>query len=197
VVFFSVVITVHEQDQIFLPRAVTCLLNQSFRDFEVIVVVDGDDRLAPYDPDLICRKTLPARVVYRPRSRTIGFRERNYSLRLVEGEYVAWLNVDNLVYPNWLQSHHDNLREAPGAVSVVNVQYWQRQDYWGVLPRTLAYGHLDLLNYAVPVELARRLDLFGPDVETIPHADWIAFERCAREAAVVWHPDQPVCACHF
>src|SRR5205823_428887 len=107
--FFSVIITLYEKDQVFLPRAMTGLLNQLFRDFEVIVVVDGETPLEPYEPVSICQKTIPAHVVYRPRSDTIGFRERNYSLGLVQGEYILWLNVDNLVYPNWLQNHHDNL----------------------------------------------------------------------------------------
>ncbi len=195
--FFSVVITVYEKDQIFLPRALTSLLNQSFRDFEVIVVIDGENPLSPYDPVAIARKTVPARVVYRPRSNTIGFRERCHSLDLARGEYLAWLNVDNLVYPNWLANHFQNVKDTPGAISVVNIQYWLRQDYWGVLPKALAYGHLDLLNYALPRELATRLHVFGPDVENIPHADWLAFERCAKEAPVVWHRDQPVCACHY
>src|SRR5438270_93409 len=107
--FFSVVITVCEQDQIFLPRAMTCLLNQSFSDFEILIVVDGEAPLSPYDPHKICSKTLPAQIAYRPRSNTIGFRERHYSLGLARGLYVAWLNVDNLVYPNWLQNHRDNI----------------------------------------------------------------------------------------
>jgi hypothetical protein len=80
--FFSVVISVCERDQIFLPRALTSLLNQSFRDFECIVVVDGESPLRPYDPVKMCPKTVPSHVVYRPRSNTIGFRERRHSLEL-------------------------------------------------------------------------------------------------------------------
>jgi glycosyltransferase involved in cell wall biosynthesis len=195
--FFSVVITVYEGDQIFLPRAMTCLLNQTLQDFEAIIVVDGETPLTPYDPRSISAKTVPAQVVYRPRSNTIGFRERHHALQLATGQYIAWLNVDNLVYPNWLQNHHTNVRDAPGAISVVNIQYWQRHDYWGVLPPALAYGHFDLLNYALPLELARRMNVFGPDMEHIPHADWLAFERCSKEAPVIWDCQQPVCACHY
>src|SRR5262245_37417480 len=107
--FFSVIITVYNADQIFLPRAMTGLLNQSFKDFEVIVVVDGEEPLSPYDPHLVCGKTVPASVAYRPRSNTIGFRERHFSLGLARGEYVAWLSADNLVYPNWLECHRENV----------------------------------------------------------------------------------------
>jgi hypothetical protein len=180
-----------------LPRALTGLLNQTFKDFEVIIVVDGETPLTPYDPGALCRKTLPARVVYRPRSNTIGFRERHHSLQLANGEYVAWLNVDNLVYPNWLQNHYENVRDRPGAISVVNIQYWRWHDFWGVMPKVIAYGHFDLLNYALPLALAKKLNVFGPGVERIDYADWLAFEACAREAPVVWDRDQAVCACHF
>lgn len=195
--FFSVVITIHEGDQIFLPRAMTGLLNQTFKDFEVIVVVDGDTPLRPYDPRHVCGKTIPATIVYRPRSQTIGFRERHHSLELAKGQYIVWLNGDNLVYPHWLQYHHENVADNPGAISVVNIQYWLKQDYWGVLPTALAYGHLDLLNYALPLDLAKRANVFGPAVEHCPYADWLAFESCAREASVIWKRDQPICACHF
>src|SRR5262245_1874143 len=195
--FFSVVITVQQKDQIFLPRAATCLLNQSFQDFEVLIMVDGETPLSEYDPHQICAKTIPAQVMYLPRSNTVGFRERNRSLQLAKGEYVAWLNVDNLVYPHWLQYHHENLLTSPGAVSVVNIQYWQRANYWGILPRALAYGEFDLLNFALPLALARKLNVFGPDVENIAYADWVAFDRASKEAPVVWNRDQPVCACHF
>lgn len=195
--FFSVVVTVYAGDQMFLPRALTGLLNQSFTDFELIVVVDGEEPLRPYDPAYVCGQTVPARVVYRPRSNTIGFRERHHALGLAQGQYVAWLNGDNLVYPNWLRCHHENLAGNPGAISVVNIQYWRGPEYRGMLPTALAYAHLDLLNYALPLDLARRADVFGPAVEHVPHADWLAFESCARAAPVVWNRDQPVCACHF
>lgn len=195
--FFSVVITVCEKDQVFLPRALTCLLNQTYRDFEVIIVVDGETPLAAYDPQRVCQKSMPARIFYRPRSNTTGFRERHFSLGEAKGEYIAWLNVDNLVYPNWLENHRKNLTDNRGAISVVNIQYWQLQDFWGVLPKALAYGEFDLLNFALPVDLARKHGVFGPDSEKITHADWIAFERCARFAPVIWDRQQPVCACHF
>jgi hypothetical protein len=146
---------------------------------------------------MICKKTVPGQILYRPRSNTVGFRERNYSLQIAKGEYIAWLNVDNLVYPNWLQNHYDNVQKARGAISVVNIQYWKLQEYWGILPFKLAYGEFDLLNFALPLELAKKKNVFGPDVERIVHADWLAFENCSRETAVIWKRDQPVCACHF
>lgn len=195
--FFTVVITVYATDQVFLPRALTCLRAQQFQDFEVIVVVDGDEPLHPYEPERLCKGFLPARVVYRPRSRTTGFRERYHGLGLAQGRYIAWLNVDNLVFPDWLARHHTNAIRQPGAVSVVHIHYWHLAEYWGVFPRELAYGQMDLLNYAVPVELARRVEMFGPQEEALTFADWVAFERCARAAPVVWDPHQPPCAAHF
>jgi glycosyltransferase involved in cell wall biosynthesis len=195
--FFTVVINVFDAHLVFLPRVLTGLLNQTFKDFDLLVVVDGEERLHPFDPDALCRQTVPGRVVYRPRSRTDGNRERHFALSLARGEYIVWLNADNLVYPDWLRNHYANAAGKAGAVSVVNIQYWRNEVYRGRLPREIAVGEMDLLNFALPLEAARRVNAFGPEVEHLRYADWLAFEGCAREAPVVWDKDQAVCACHF
>src|SRR5262245_57890572 len=118
--FFSVVINVFDAHQMFLPRALTGLLNQTFRDFELLVVVDGEERLHPFDPVDLCRQTVPGQVIYRPRSHTDGNRERNFALSVARGNYIVWLNADNLVYPDWLRNHYSNAAGQAGAVSVVN-----------------------------------------------------------------------------
>jgi hypothetical protein len=67
---FTVVINVYDAHQVFLPRVLTGLLNQTFKDFETLVIVDGLVPLRPYDPVELCRQTIAAEVVYRPRSHT-------------------------------------------------------------------------------------------------------------------------------
>src|ERR1044071_5287294 len=121
---FSVVISMFDGDRRFLPRALTGLLNQRFRDFELLVVVDGECRLADYDPEGACGSVLPTKVVRVPHNGMWGFRGRHLTLPMAGGQYVAWLNVDNLVYPNWLLNHFNNVLRQPGAISVVNIQYW-------------------------------------------------------------------------
>jgi glycosyltransferase involved in cell wall biosynthesis len=195
--FFTVVINVYESHQMYLPRALTGLMNQTFKSFELIVVVDGEKPLSPFDPRELCRQTVPGEVVYRSRSNTDGNRERRHALSLARGKYIMWLNSDNLVYPDWLQNHYSNVSQSIGSISVVNIQYWRNDEFRGKLPRSLACGEMDLLNFALPLDLAKRLDTFGPDVEHLRYADWLAFEKCAKEAKVIWDKAQPVCACHF
>src|SRR5262249_15422571 len=153
--FFTVVLSVFGPHQAFLPRVLTGLMNQSFKDFELLVIVDGEEPLRPFDPEVLCQQTVPGRVVYRPRSNTDGHRERHHALSLAGGTYITWLNSDNLVYPNWLQNHYANVSDNVGAISIVNVQYWRNDLYRGVLPRTLALGEMDLLNFALPLDLAK------------------------------------------
>jgi hypothetical protein len=194
---FSVAVSVHAKDQIFLPRAFTGLMNQTFRDFEVIVVVGGEEPLTRYEPAATSQRVIETRVFHFPHSDPKGNRNRYRVMSLARGEYLVWLNVDNLVYPSWLENHASNIRCAPGAISLVNIQYWHLHEYWGVLPCALSCGSVDLLNYAVPRELAQSVSAFGPDEEHIAYVDWLVFERCARHATVVWDKTQPVCACHF
>src|SRR4051794_9736693 len=122
---FTVVVNVYNAHQVFLPRVLTGLMNQTYKEFELVVVVDGEESLFPYEPGTLCRQLSPATVMYRPRSRTHGNRERNFALSLAAGSHIVWLNADNLVYPDWLQNHTANLKDNPGAISVVNIQYWR------------------------------------------------------------------------
>jgi len=195
--FFTVVINVYPPHQAFLPRALTSLLNQRFSNFELIIIVEGETPLNPYDPRQLCRQTIPARIEYRPSSHTSGNRERNFGLSLAHGRYILWLNADNLVYPDWLENHYANLASNSGAISIVNIQYWRNELFRGKLPIRLACGEMDLLNFALPLELATSLSVFGPEVEHLRFADWLAFEQCAKSAPVIWDREQPICACHY
>ena len=111
--FFSVVITVYENDQIFLPRVMTGLLNQTFKDFEVIVVVDGEVRFLHTTRTWFAVRRSPRPWSIGPGATRSGS-VSGISHSNLRGEYAVWLNADNLVYPNWLQCHHENALESPG-----------------------------------------------------------------------------------
>ncbi len=192
----SVILGSHSQDVHFLPHALAGLMNQEFKDFELVVTMKSGTGVVP-DVTGKYSNTLPARYYYLPANDTGGNRERRFGLHVAQGRYVAWLSADNLVYPNWLSNHARNIAERDGAASVINTHHWHRGGYQGVMPGSLECGRIDLLNFALPTGLARRTDAFGPATEYAITSDWFAFEPCARESGAVWHPDQPVCACHF
>jgi len=109
----TVVIPSYNRTQ-FIAEAIQSVLEQTFRDFELIVVDDGstDDTAAVVgdftDPRL--------RYVYQTNQERSA--ARNHGLRLAQGEYVAFLDSDDVWLPTKLE-HQVTLLDAGPAVGLV------------------------------------------------------------------------------
>lgn len=192
---FSVILTTYQNDSHYLPHVVQSLINQTYKDFETLLMVDGS---LNFDPDPIIRH-LNGKVIYTPKVNTCGFSQRREAITRSAGQYLVWLNVDNLVYPNYLQAHADNFATNPMAISVVNIHYWLKHDRWEhILPNEmLSCGRVDLLNYSLPKGLAKQIDAFRQSEEHIGESDWLTLERAMGVAPIVWVKNQPPVGCHF
>ncbi|WP_244311991.1 glycosyltransferase [Marinobacter vulgaris] len=80
----------------FLPDAISSVLGQSFSDFELIVVDDGstDDTCSVIEPFLV-----DSRVRYLHQENRGQSHARNIALGLAEGEFIAFLDSDDLWSP--------------------------------------------------------------------------------------------------
>lgn len=195
---FTIAVNAYENDIKMLPHALNGITHQIFRDWEVIVTVKcADKTLLPFDVGLQCRH-LPARVIYCSPNGLFGNPERHIALQNAKGKFITWLSADNVVYADWLLNHWANFAGNMSGISLVNIHYWRPEfGLASVLPKVLTRGYVDLLNFALPVGLARRVDAFGSWVEQESCSDWFVLERCMKEALVVWRRDQPPCAAHF
>ncbi len=96
----SVIITNHDAyTERLLTRALPSVLNQSFTDFEVIVVQDGGENI---------KDKLPKddRIVYLHRKENFGnhTRPKNDGTLKAKGEYIAYLDADNAYRKDHLQA---------------------------------------------------------------------------------------------
>lgn len=179
-----------------IRKAVGCLFCQTYRDWELIVVSDGMRDAAV---DLVIRAFhhYPRNryeVVDCPRVPGIwGNRARRIGLDHCQGDYVVWINHDNIVFPDYLAAHKRNIDSMSGCISVVNLDCWVRMRYYGPFPvRPARLTKIDLMNFAMPLELARKVDAFGPEMEAIHHADWLTYDAATRHAPVVTVPETDV-----
>jgi glycosyltransferase involved in cell wall biosynthesis len=80
----------------FIGASIESVLNQTYKDFELIIVDDGsEDSTAS-----IVKHYGDSRIVYFKNDANLGLAgARNIGLSLAKGEYIAWLDSDDLSHP--------------------------------------------------------------------------------------------------
>jgi glycosyltransferase involved in cell wall biosynthesis len=84
-----------------LPRAIKSVLNQTYRNFELIIVDDGSTD----DTESVCRSFGDPRIKYHRHQHNKGvLGARNTALDLASGDYIASLDDDDELVPQALQT---------------------------------------------------------------------------------------------
>jgi hypothetical protein len=98
-------------------RALDSLLTQTYRDFEAIVV---DDASTDATPDAVGRKRLSFSLLRYLRRETNGgvAAARNDGIRASSGEFICFLDSDDLYLPRRLEQAVDSLDHFPGIRAV-------------------------------------------------------------------------------
>jgi len=95
----SVVIATYNRPQ-FLQRAIDSVLAQTFKDFELIVVDDHSDKppniKLPESEDRLIAMRLPHNTGYAVKPRNVG-------IMIARGDYISYLDDDNVYLPNHLE----------------------------------------------------------------------------------------------
>jgi glycosyltransferase involved in cell wall biosynthesis len=189
----SVVVTCHNHGR-FLRDAVESVRQQTFRDFEIVVVDDGSVDDTP---------TVVANLqgIHCIRQAHQGLpAARNTGWRASRGNYLVFLDADDRLLPDALQSGVDHVRAHPTAAFVSGhyvmidadgVQGSMRDrpcvtsDHYGALLRSNYIGM-----HATVVYRRETLRQFGGFDPSLPACeDYDLYLRVARLAPVVCHPD--------
>lgn len=101
--FFSVVIPLYNKAE-YISTCVDSILNQSFDDFEIIIVNDGstDNGL-----DIIGNYSLDKITIYNQENSGVSI-ARNNGVKNARGEFIAFLDADD----NWRTNHLSELRKS-------------------------------------------------------------------------------------
>lgn len=112
----SVVITTRNRKSLLLERSLPSVLNQSFKDFEVIVINDASDEEYPSEYE-------DKRVIYMRNFNRMGLAfNKNLGIDYSKGEYLVFLDDDNEFHPDFLASTVDFLeRSGMAAVGVEKI----------------------------------------------------------------------------
>lgn len=105
--FFSVIIPTYNRAHV-LARAIDSVLNQEFKDFELIVVDDGS---TDNTKEIINKYT--QRFKFVEQSNCGVSNARNNGVKLSSGNYIAFLDSDDYWHANKLKIQHEYIQNNP------------------------------------------------------------------------------------
>jgi glycosyltransferase involved in cell wall biosynthesis len=135
-----------------LREAIESLLAQSYSNWEQIIVSDGPD---PRVASVVASYADPRiRSFSTRRFPVMGNYQRNVALRHATGEFVLYLDDDNIIYPTCLETMVAGFTGPDVGYVVCPIHYGK-----GELKPTPAFKHreIDLLNYMVRRPLVERV----------------------------------------
>lgn len=130
-----------------LPEAIESILNQTYRDFELILCNDGStDRtleVARY-----YAQNYPEHIVLLENEKNMGLNYTlNYCLRVARGKYIARMDGDDRSLPNRFQVEVDFLDAHPEyALVSANLEVYDSEGIW---------GHTNFKDEPTPSDLVR------------------------------------------
>lgn len=96
----SVIVPVYKVEK-YLHRCINSILNQTYRDFELILIDDGSPDNSGHICDEYAAKDGRIRVIHQKNSGASA--ARNAGLDCAVGDYVVFCDSDDLVAPMWLE----------------------------------------------------------------------------------------------
>jgi glycosyltransferase involved in cell wall biosynthesis len=170
-------------------RMIECILDQSFRDFEFIIVDNGSADNSGKIADDYARKDKRIKVIHRERG-NIGS-GRNAGIDAANGEYIAFVDDDDTCTPDYLQFLYD-LAVENGADASICGATWADFDEKMIIPPKEAIEVLlwrKRYNVAFPTKLFRR-DLYDNNrfLETGKYDDiYLMPKMLARSNKIAYH----------
>ncbi len=96
----SVIVPVYKTEQ-YLHRCVDSILNQTFSDFELILVDDGSPDNCPAICDEYAQNDSRVRVIHQENQGQAA--ARNHGVRVAQGQWVSFVDSDDMVHPQLLE----------------------------------------------------------------------------------------------
>ena len=96
----SVIVPVYNSEE-YLPDTAASILNQSFEEFELILVDDGSKDRSGKICDELAQKDKRVKVIHKQNGGICS--ARNCALKLAKGEYIAFCDNDDMYLPGLLK----------------------------------------------------------------------------------------------
>ncbi|RED26271.1 glycosyltransferase involved in cell wall biosynthesis [Flavobacterium cutihirudinis] len=106
--FFSIIVPLYNKEN-FIENTIKSILNQSFQDFEIIIINDGST-------DKSEKKIMQfkdSRINYFSKKNEGTSTARNYGIEKAKADFITFLDADDYWYPMFLESMFDAIKKVP------------------------------------------------------------------------------------
>ena len=111
--FFSVIVPVYKVEK-YLSNCIESVLNQTFSDFELILVDDGSPDNCPQICDACAAENPNVRVIHKENGGLAS--ARRAGIKVAEGDYVFNLDSDDLIENDTLESAYKIIKETDAEI---------------------------------------------------------------------------------
>jgi len=174
-----------------LKEALLSVLDQTFKDFEIVLVNDGGENISP----ILDSIHSSGKIIYieHGKNRGVGA-ARNTAIKAARGTYLAYLDDDDIYYPNHLETLISYLESGSHRVAYTDSHQefleWitdryvskGKKDAFGVdfdRQKLLVQNYIPTLNIAHQRDILNEIGLF--DEELVTHEDWDLWIRLSQK----------------
>ena len=111
----SIIVPVYKVEK-YLDRCINSILNQTFRDFELILVDDGSPDNCPQMCDRWQEKDSRIRVIHKANGGLSS--ARNAGLKIAKGDYIGFVDSDDWILPTMYESLYSLIVKYKGDMAV-------------------------------------------------------------------------------
>lgn len=115
----SVIVPIYRVEK-YLPACIESILNQTFTDFELILVDDGSPDACPGLCDAAAKRDARVRVIHQANAGLSA--ARNAGLSAARGAWVSFVDSDDFIAPTFLQTLHDAAAKTGADCAICGIQ---------------------------------------------------------------------------
>lgn len=116
----SIIVPIYNVEK-YLKRCIDSILNQTFKEFELILINDGSTDNCGKICDTYKSKDKRIRVIHQKNAGLSS--ARNVGLYLAKGKYIAFVDSDDYINKNMYEILYSNLIKTDSDISICNFEY--------------------------------------------------------------------------
>ena len=111
----SIIVPIYKIDR-FIGVCIESILNQTYRNLEIILVDDGSPDRCPEICDLYARKDSRIKVIHKQNGGLVSARKAG--ILAAQGEYIGYVDGDDWISPGFYESSYTSIKENNADVSI-------------------------------------------------------------------------------